>query len=50
MEDGTFPALLKTLSDPSEEVWQCALLSSSHLKLYFLGDQTRLAAACTDLV
>lgn len=21
MEDGTFPALLKTLSDPSEEVW-----------------------------
>jgi hypothetical protein len=21
MDDGTFPALLKTLSDPSEEVW-----------------------------
>lgn len=52
MDDGTFGALLKTLSDSSEEVRELDLFSlfDHNLKIGFAGHQTRLGTTCSDLI
>jgi vacuole morphology and inheritance protein 14 len=51
MDDGTFPALLKTLSDSSEEVCILAgLILNLRLNGNVSGHQTRSATSCPDLI
>lgn len=49
MDDGTFPALLKMLSDSSEEVGVACCSAVKHISQRKTGHQARLAVACADL-